>query len=71
MRKLADLAHRTTRPVQRLVLSLLAISLSTPRVRKQVEVHKTPGSGSIRSTTYEWTNRMVLFLHWQESGNNN
>jgi len=71
MRKLADLALCTTRPVLRLVFSLLAISLSTPSVRKQAEVHKILGSGSINSTTYEWTNRTVLFLHWQESGNHN
>ena len=70
-RKLADLAHRTTRPVLRLVLSLQAISLCTPRTRKRTEVRKALSSGPTRSTTYEWTNRTVLFQHWRARGNHN
>ena len=71
MRNLADLPHHTSKPVLHRVLSLSAISLCIPRVRKRAEVRKRRKLDTIKSTAYALTNRSVFFQHWQARGNHN
>lgn len=71
VRKLADFTLSTRWPVLRLVLSPSAHSLCHPCHRQHVEVHKVRVTRPIKSASYAWTNRVVLFQHWQAAENDN
>ena len=58
-------------PSLRLALSIPAISLCIRHVRGQAEVHKSLRFESIKSTSYELTDRQVCSQHWQATENRN